>query len=50
MEDDSFFGSRVIRDIEAFKAEAEVIIANRLTPEIEDVADKIFTRDLFHDS
>jgi len=50
MAEDSFFGSRVIRDIEAFKAEAEVIIANRLTPEIEDVADKIFTRDLFHDS
>jgi UDPglucose 6-dehydrogenase len=37
----------VIRDVEALKAEAELIIANRLTDEIGDVAQKIFTRDLF---
>jgi UDPglucose 6-dehydrogenase len=47
MEEELFFGSRVIRDLEAFKAEAEVILANRLTEDIEDVAHKIFTRDLF---
>ena len=47
MEDELFFGSRVIRDLDAFKAEAEVILANRLTDDIEDVAHKIFTRDLF---
>lgn len=42
-----FFGSRVVHDLAQFKAEAEVIIANRLTKEMEDVAKKIFTRDLF---
>ena len=47
MKEELFFGSRVIRDVEAFKAEAEVILANRLTEDIEDVAHKIFTRDLF---
>ena len=47
MEEEHFFGSRVIRDLDAFKAEAEVILANRLTDDIEDVAHKIFTRDLY---
>ena len=42
-----FFKSRVVNDLAAFKAEAEIILANRLTDEIRDVADKIFTRDLF---
>ena len=48
LEDDDFFGSRVVRDLDAFKSEADVIIANRMTDDVEDVADKIFTRDLFH--
>jgi UDPglucose 6-dehydrogenase len=47
MQDDEFFGSKVVRDLHAFKAEVDVIIANRMTTEIEDVKDKIFTRDLF---
>lgn len=47
MEEELFFGSRVIRDLVAFKAEAEMILANRVTDEIEDVVDKIFTRDHF---
>ena len=42
-----FFKSRVISDLDRFKAEAELIVANRTTVEIEDVADKVFTRDLF---
>ena len=47
MEEDSFFGSRVVRDFDAFKRESDIIVANRLDPELEDVRDKVFTRDLF---
>ena len=47
LEEEHFFQSRVIRDLEAFKDEAELIVANRLTDEIREVADKVFTRDLF---
>ncbi len=42
-----FFGSRVTHDLEDLKANAQVIVANRLAPELEDVAEKVFTRDLF---
>lgn len=47
MEAATFFNSRVVQDLEAFKAEADVIIANRFSCDIADVADKVFTRDLF---
>ena len=47
LEGDLFFNSRVIGDLEAFKAEADLIVANRVTDEIADVTGKVFTRDLF---
>jgi len=47
MEEALFFGSRVIRDLDAFKAEADVIVTNRITEDLADVREKLFSRDLF---
>lgn len=47
LKEDTFFNSRVIRNIEQFKRECDVIIANRFTPDLADVSDKIYTRDLY---
>lgn len=42
-----FFGSEVTHDLEAFKAGCDVMVANRWSDELADVADKVYTRDLF---
>lgn len=43
----SYYGSDVLHDLDALKARADVIVANRTGPELQDVADRVFTRDLF---
>jgi UDPglucose 6-dehydrogenase len=47
MQETEFFKSKVINDIDQFKKMADVIVANRITNEIKDVEDKVFSRDLF---
>lgn len=47
LQEDNFFNSKVITDLNAFKAMSDIIVANRLSTYIQDVSDKVFTRDLF---
>jgi UDPglucose 6-dehydrogenase len=47
LKESEFFRSRVVNDLAQFKQEADVIVANRITDDIRDVADKIYSRDLF---
>jgi UDPglucose 6-dehydrogenase len=47
LSDDRFYGSEVVRDLDELKSRSDVIVANRLVDELRDVADKVYTRDLF---
>lgn len=47
LQEDEFYHSRVIKDFDEFKEISDVIVANRLSDEIKDVVDKVYTRDLF---
>ena len=47
LKEDEFYNSRVIRDLDEFKKISDVIVANRMVSEIEDVKEKVYTRDLF---
>jgi len=50
LEEDYFYNSKVVNDLDSFKKQSDVIIANRVTDEIKDVEDKIYTRDLYNDN
>ena len=47
LKDNYFFNSRVIRDLDTFKKCSDVIIANRISPELENVKEKVYTRDIY---
>jgi UDPglucose 6-dehydrogenase len=47
LKETEFFRSKVFSDLEAFKSQADVIVANRVTSDLDDVIDKVYTRDIF---
>jgi len=48
LEEEFFYNSQVVNDLEAFKSRSDVILANRMVDDIRDVAEKVYTRDLFN--
>ena len=48
LKEDKFFNSRVIRDLEEFKSMSDIIVSNRLCSELNDVEEKVYTRDLYN--
>ena len=48
VEEDSFFNSEVIKDLNEFKKMSDLIVANRMTDEIKDISNKVYTRDIFN--
>ena len=47
MKEEEFFRSKVIRDLREFKEKSDVIVANRWNSELEDVKDKVYSRDMY---